>query len=182
MRSFVLPMLALGAAVCVSMPAAAAQAQNPATYTGQIKSPDGQDLGTVTVTAGPDGVVTRVEAHGLTPGWHGMHFHEKGSCADDKFASAGGHVHAVTPVVHGFLTDGHNDAGDLPNLYVAADGTAHAEVFSNLVTATRSGAKPYLMDDDGSALVIHAMPDDYASQPIGDAGVRVGCAVLAPAG
>lgn len=158
-----------------------ASATKPAVYTGQIKSPTGQDLGTVTLTPGPDGVVLRVTAHGLTPGWHGMHFHEKGSCSDDKFASAGGHVHNMTPVVHGFLTSNHNDAGDLPNLYVAADGTANTEVFSNLVTATKSGDKPYLMDDDGSALVIHAMPDDYSTQPIGGAGVRVGCAVLAAA-
>jgi Cu-Zn family superoxide dismutase len=170
----VLTGLALGA------PHALAQdkARTPTTYSGQIKAPDGRNLGTVTVTPGPDGVILRVEAHGLTPGWHGMHFHEKGACTDDKFASAGGHVHDVTPVVHGFLNTGHNDAGDLPNLYVAPDGTANADLFSNLVTATKTGDKPYLMDDDGSALVIHAMPDDYATQPIGGAGVRVGCAAL----
>ena len=178
MRPVVVLSLFAGLALCASQAVAQDVAAPPTRYSGQITSPDGQDLGTVTVTPGPDGVILRVEAHGLTPGWHGMHFHEKGACTDDKFASAGGHVHAVTPVTHGFLNPGHNDAGDLPNLYVSADGTANVEFFSNLVTATKTGDKPYLMDDDGSAVVIHAMPDDYKTQPIGGAGVRVGCAAL----
>ena len=70
MRSFALPVFALGLAACVSLSATAALAQSAATYTGQIKSPDGQDIGTISVTPGPDGVVLRVEAHGLVPGAH----------------------------------------------------------------------------------------------------------------
>ncbi|MGN6424570.1 MAG: superoxide dismutase family protein [Asticcacaulis sp.] len=179
MRSIVALCVFAGIALNAMQAIAQEAEPTPTVYSGQIKAPDGQDLGTVTVTPGPDGVILRVKAHGLAPGWHGMHFHEKGACTDDKFASAGGHVHAMTPVTHGFLDPGHNDAGDLPNLYVAADGTANVELFSNLVTATKTGDKPYLMDDDGSAVVIHAMPDDYKTQPIGGAGVRVGCAALA---
>ncbi len=128
--------------------------------------------GTVTVTAAPKGVLVHVEAAGLTPGWHGMHFHEKGDCSDAAFKLSGGHVHGAGAPVHGLLNPAANDMGDLPNLYAAADGTAKAELFSSLVMLAA------LRDADGSALVIHAAPDDYRTQPIGASGARIACAVL----
>ena len=140
------------------------------TYHGALKSTAGADLGTLTVTPAPKGVLLHIEAKGLPPGWHGMHFHEKGACSDDKFASAGGHVHSMTPVVHGFLNADANDSGDLPNLYVAADGTATVEIYSNYVTAKGDATHTALLDADGAALIIHGNPDDYSTQPIGGAG------------
>ena len=53
-----------------------------------------------------------------------------------------------------------------------------AEVFTPFVSLAAGGDKPGLLDADGSALVIHARADDYASQPIGGAGDRVACAVI----
>ena len=146
--------------------------------TGKLAGPDGADLGTITIKSAPNGVILRIEAKGLTPGWHAMHFHEKASCSDEKFASAGGHVHSMTPVTHGLLNADANDAGDLPNLFANADGTATAEVYSALVAAREGGKLPALMDADGSSVVIHALPDDYTTQPIGGAGVRVACAAI----
>src|SRR5690242_16123830 len=102
--------------------------------TGDLKGPDGAAHGTVAVTAAPKGVLLRVEAKGLKPGWHGIHFHEKGACSDPKFTSAGAHVHAANPVVHGLLNPQANDAGDLPNIYAGADGSATAELYSTLVS------------------------------------------------
>ena len=73
---------------------------------------------------------------------------------------------------HGLLNpDGVHD-GDLPNIYAAADGTAKAEIFTTLVELET------LLDDDGSAVVIHAQPDDHLTQPIGGAGDRVACGVI----
>lgn len=148
------------------------------TASGTLLGTDGTAHGTVQVTDAPKGVILRVEAKGLTPGWHGMHFHDKGTCEGPKFTSAGPHVHAVTPVVHGLLNSNANDAGDLPNIFVGADGTATVELFSPLVALKASKDKPALLDADGSSLVIHAHPDDYQSQPIGGAGDRVACAVI----
>ena len=165
-------------ALCVASLPVVALADAPAVHHGTLKGPGGADLGTITLTAAPKGVLLRVEAKGLTPGWHGMHFHEKGSCADDKFTSAGGHVHGATPVVHGFLNANANDSGDLPNLYAGADGTATAEVYSTYVTVKGDASHTALLDADGAALVIHASPDDYSAQPIGGAGARVACAVI----
>jgi Cu-Zn family superoxide dismutase len=148
------------------------------TLTGKLAGTDGADLGSITIKPAPNGVILRVEAKGLTPGWHAIHFHEKGSCTDEKFASAGGHVHNATPVNHGLLNDAANDAGDLTNIFAGADGAATAEIYSSLVTAKSVDSRPALMDADGSSVVIHALPDDYTTQPIGGAGVRVACAVI----
>jgi superoxide dismutase, Cu-Zn family len=150
----------------------------PEARTGALKSANGQVIGQVTVTAAPNGVILRVEARGLAPGWHAMHFHEKADCSAPAFTSSGGHIHAKTPVVHGILNADFNDAGDLPNFYVNADGSAMVELYSTLVTFKPSDARPALLDADGSALVIHANPDDYKSQPIGGSGARIACAPI----
>lgn len=144
---------------------------------GDLKGPDGASHGSVTVTAAPKGVLLRIEAKGLKPGWHGVHFHEKGACSDPKFTSAGAHVHAANPVVHGLLNPQANDAGDLPNIHADANGAATVELYSTLVSLS-GGPAPALMDADGAAVVIHANADDHKSQPIGGAGDRVACAVI----
>jgi Cu-Zn family superoxide dismutase len=107
-----------------------------------------------------------------------MHFHEKGDCSDAKFANAGGHVHRGDKVVHGLLNAKANDAGDLPNVFVGADGALTVELYSTL--SSLDGAKHHatLADADGFAVVIHAAADDYASQPIGGAGARIACAAF----
>ncbi|MFT4111285.1 superoxide dismutase[Cu-Zn] [Silvibacterium sp.] len=157
---------------------AASALSQTAPHTSELKGSNGTSIGQITVTPAPNGVLLRVEVKGLTPGWHGMHFHEKADCSDAAFKNAGDHVHAKTPVVHGLLNADANDAGDLPNLYVTADGTAIVELNSTLVSIKGEGGRPALLDADGSALVIHASPDDYRSQPIGGAGARVACAVI----
>jgi Cu-Zn family superoxide dismutase len=146
--------------------------------TGSLKGANGQVIGEVTVTAAPGGVILRVQAKGLAPGWHGMHFHEKADCSDPAFQGSGGHIHSKTPAVHGMLSAGFNHAGDLPNLYVNADGSATVELYSTLVTMNGNDARPALLDADGSALVVHAKPDDYKSQPTGGSGDRIACAPI----
>jgi len=166
----------IAAAALIAAIATPVLAQTPATYTGALKGPTGADLGKVTVVDAPKGVLLRVEAKGLTPGWHAIHFHEKGACTDDKFASAGSHVHGEGTVIHGLLRADATDFGDLPNIFAQADGTATAEIYSTLVTVKGAGAK--LLDDDGASVVIHGNPDDYSSLPVGNAGPRLACAVI----
>lgn len=166
-------------ACCLLLSAGISSAQTaPETRTANLKNASGQVIGQVTVTAASNGVLLQVQAHGLTPGWHGMHFHEKADCSDPKFQSSGAHMHAKTPVVHGLLSPGFNDAGDLPNLYVNADGSATVELYSNLITFKSADTRPALLDADGSAVVIHAKPDDHKSQPIGGSGDRIACAPI----
>lgn len=170
----ILPALILAATPGLAQAQPAAADRQP----GVLYSGAGQELGRITVTSAPKGVILRVEGHGLPAGWHGMHFHEKADCGDAAFKSAGGHVHSTKPIVHGLLVEGANDAGDLPNLFVHADGSASAEVYSALVSVDNRDGRPALKDSDGSALVIHANADDYTTQPIGGAGDRIACAVI----
>lgn len=158
--------LALAAAL-VATTAAAAEP-----VTAELKNGAGEAIGKVTLTAAPKGVLLRVEAKALTPGWHGLHFHEKADCSKSDFTSAGGHTHGGGDRQHGLLNPKANETGDLPNLYVGADGTGATEVFTSLTTLDA------LKDADGSAVLIHASPDDHMSQPIGGAGPRVACAAV----
>lgn len=143
-----------------------------------LEGSDGKGAGSVMLTEAPKGVLIKISLKGLKPGWHGLHLHEKGDCGTPDFKSAGGHVHGAGTAVHGLLNPQANEAGDLPNVFVAADGTGEAEVFSPWTSLTGEGGRTKLLDDDGSALVVHASPDDHIAQPIGNAGGRVACAVL----
>ena len=169
-----------GFAAALALAAGAyAQTPAPASFAATIKTPDGASIGTATLTEAPSGVLMRIELKGLTPGWHGMHFHEKGDCTDAKFMNSGGHVQmAGMKMPHGLLNPQGPDFGDLPNLFVQADGTAKAEVFSTRVSLKGGEGRSTLLDADGSALVIHANADDQSSQPIGGAGARVACGVI----
>ena len=155
------------------MRAAPGQTSQVAIINGQ-----GADIGKATLTQGSTGLLIKVEAAGLTPGWHGIHIHATGQCAA-PFTSAGAHINHTDPKTpHGLLNAQGPDDGDLPNLYAAADGSAKAEFFTTQARISQDGPGQWLWDADGSALVIHANPDDHNSQPIGGAGDRVACAVL----
>ena len=140
--------------------------------TADLKNSAGETIGKATLTAAPKGVLLKVETKGLTPGWHGLHFHEKADCSKSDFTSAGGHTHGGGDRVHGLLNPKANETGDLPNLFVGADGVGVTEVFSSLTTLDA------LRDADGSAVLIHAAADDHSTQPIGGAGARVACAAV----
>jgi len=170
--------LTLSCCLLLTAGLASADTLAPDSRTGSLKNTSGQVIGQVTVTAAPNGVLLQVQAKGLSPGWHGMHIHEKADCSDPAFRNSGAHLHAKAPAVHGLLNPGFNDAGDLPNLYVNADGSAMVELYSNLVTFKVSDTRPALLDADGAAVVIHAKPDDHKSQPIGGSGDRIACAVI----
>ena len=137
----------------------------------------GEVIGTVEFEQTPTGVLIDVTAAGLPPGPHGIHLHAVGSCGPD-FTAAGGHVNPDGKA-HGLRHPDGPDNGDLPNLYVAADGTARAEFFTTLVSVAGGGALPALLDEDGSAVIVHEHPDDHLTQPIGGAGGRIACGVIA---
>lgn len=134
----------------------------------------GAEIGRVQFTPAPTGVLMRVlvNAGGLSPGWHGTHLHMTGDCSDTaKFEHAGSHIQK-DKTSHGLLYPHGPESGDLPNLSVAGDGSAAAEMFTNLITLSE------MQDADGSAFMIHANPDDHVSQPTGNSGDRVACAAL----
>jgi Cu-Zn family superoxide dismutase len=153
--------------------------------TVKFAGPAGEDMGEAVLTDALGGVLMRFEVKGLTPGWHGVHLHMVGDCSDgaDGFKASGGHINPDN-VEHGFLNANGFHRADLPNLYAGPDGTATAEFLRadlNLRPSEQGAAVngPHpLFDDDGSAIVIHAEPDDQLTQPIGGAGARVACAAI----
>ncbi len=139
----------------------------------------GARVGRAVLTQGPTGLLIRIEAEGLTPGWHGVHIHATGQC-EAPFTSAGAHVnHGEPKAPHGLLNAGGPDDGDLPNIFADASGRVNAEVFTTRARIAADGPGQWLWDADGSALVIHASADDHRTQPIGGAGGRVACGVMA---
>lgn len=158
--------------------------------TAALQDVDGEDVGDVQLIPEGEGLRVVVDVEGLEPGFHGFHVHAVGECdpesspPDDAsrtgaFLSAGGHL--------GADEGGHSrHAGDLPSLYVLDDGTGHLETVTDMLTDVD------LLDDDGSAVMVHAGRDNFANVPeryapqgpddetlrTGDSGDRVACGVL----
>jgi superoxide dismutase, Cu-Zn family len=141
-----------------------------ATFTGE----DGKEIGTAELTGTKSGVLISIEINGLPADkWVAFHVHETGSCdAMTHYDSAGGHFNP-TKAEHGYESANGPHAGDMPNQYVPADGTLRAQVFNSEVMLGKGEN-----GITGRALMIHANPDDYSSQPAGDAGKRLACAVI----
>ncbi|MEO5629629.1 MAG: superoxide dismutase family protein [Thermomonas sp.] len=120
------------------------------------------------------GVHLTGEVGGLSPGSsHGFHIHEKGDCSAADASSAGGHFNpAAQP--HGRAMQGAHHAGDSDNIVADANGVAR--INAHLMGVTLGGGAAN--DIAGRAIVVHAAPDDYSSQPSGNAGARVACAVI----
>ena len=144
----------------------------------KLHNTDGNQVGKVRLTQERNGnVAIQVRVHDLPPGFHGFHMHAVGECIS-PFTSAGGH----------FDLDEHthkDHSGDFPVLLVNADGTANAKFNTNRFAVAD------LFDANGSAIIIHANPDNYTNIPTryaaepdattlatGDAGDRIACGVV----
>ena len=180
MRKSCTALFVIALAVGMALPACGGNGQSvpPVTGVGSeataiMSGPDGEDMGTVALTQGPNGVLVSADVTGLSPGGHGFHVHEVGSCSPD-FGAAGDHAN-FSAEGHGFMDPGGFHAGDLPNIFAAADGTARADVFTAKLTLG-AGADHSIFDGDGSAIIIHAKPDSYGESP--EAGDRVACGVI----
>ncbi|WYK05299.1 superoxide dismutase family protein [Cereibacter sphaeroides f. sp. denitrificans] len=143
--------------------------------TATFMSIEGTPLGKATIAPLPHGVLFTLDLQGLPPeSWLGFHIHENGECdAGTGFESAGGHF-SISDTDHGLMMEEGPHSGDMPNQYVGADGILRAQVFNTFVQLGGENAS----DLTGRALMLHSGPDDYVSQPAGDAGDRLACAVI----
>lgn len=154
---------------------AAASQEPPTTATASFVDAEGAASGTAELWAPPGGgVLIKIEVSGLPEdSWVAFHVHETGSCDHTTgHESAGGHFNPGSNE-HGYMVEGGPHAGDMPNQYVPADGTLRAEVFNQALTLAEGDAGIV-----GRALMVHADADDYKSQPAGNAGDRLACAVI----
>lgn len=139
-----------------------------------IVSANGIPAGQAILTLHGATIGLTVQAKGLTPGAHGMHLHAQGSCGGTGFASAGGHLNPGMHQ-HGTLNPSGAHLGDLPNLTIGRDGAGATTIMLPGDWATLG---PELFDADGTAIVIHAGPDDYRTDPSGNSGGRVACGIF----
>jgi Cu-Zn family superoxide dismutase len=171
-RRSLIPMLALGLAGCATVIAPAGVGTSA---TADLKNAQGQSVGTATLTDVSGTVRVVVEMKGLPPGAKAVHVHAVGTCEGPQFTSAGGHFNPGSKE-HGMLNPKGPHAGDLPNITIAADGSGRMESATDRISL---GAGPAtLFDADGSALVVHAAPDDFKTDPTGNAGGRLACGVI----
>lgn len=180
-----------GGATAIGAAAAGKMADQPGVPVGAvIRNTEGKNVGSLRVEDNGHKTKITVTSHGLPEGYHGFHIHKKGVCdpksrdpaTGSPFFSAGPH----------FDLDTHSHpmhSGDLPDLLVAADGTGQATVVTDRFVVRQ------LLDGDGSAIMIHALPDNKANIPnrysaggktgpdaesrkTGDSGARIACGVI----
>lgn len=142
----------------------------------ELMNEDGVGVGVAIFSEGDKGVQIELDAHHLNPGVHGFHIHEKGICEAPTFESAGGHFNP-TNKKHGFDHPEGPHAGDMENIEVEDDGRIKVTIINDMVTL-KEGEVNSLISKEGTSLMIHANPDDYVSQPAGDAGERIVCGVI----
>ena len=151
-------------------------AQGTQSATASFINGQGQEIGTAKLLQSSDGVLIEAEIRGLSPGEHAFHIHQKGACDPaTNFNSAGDHF-ALAGEKHGYLAEDGPHAGDMPNQFVGQDGVLRLHVFNPNVTL--GNGEGSLLGPNGASIVIHAKADDYQSQPAGNAGDRVACAVI----
>jgi Cu-Zn family superoxide dismutase len=138
-----------------------------------LVGPAGGALGSVRAWETPGGVTFRLDARGVPLGLHGIHVHAVGRCQGPGFESAGPHWNP-NGRRHGFNNPAGPHRGDLQNVTVTATGVLTESV---TLAGTRLAE---MADADGSALVLHAARDDFTTDPSGNSGARIACAVISP--
>ena len=129
--------------------------------------------GKITFNQSGDKVRVAGEVTGLRPNMeHGFHVHEAGDCSSGDGMSAKGHFNPEKKP-HGHFGSRDRHAGDMPSLRADASGTAKVDTTLDIITVT-AGPNSVV----GKGLIVHAQPDDYKTQPTGNAGARLACAVI----
>lgn len=160
---------------CASTNAGAPAASATGAHASLEARSGSQVAGTLQVGAMTDGVHVSGRISGLAPNSdHGFHIHDKGDCSAADASSAGGHFNPGGQP-HGRIGASPHHLGDQMNIHADANGVAMVDAHFAGVTLGSGQANDVM----GRALVVHADPDDYTSQPAGNAGKRVACGVIA---
>ena len=164
----------VSAAVVASLAGCAGYSSGPSA-TAKLEPTRGNTAaGTVTFVQRGEVVKVSGSISGLKPGAeHGFHVHEKGDCSSGDGLSAGGHFNPGGKP-HGHHGMGEHHTGDLPSLRADANGVAQVNFETRTFTVGDGGAA----DIVGRGLIVHKDPDDYTTQPTGNAGGRIACGVI----
>jgi Cu-Zn family superoxide dismutase len=169
------PLLIMGIVGCMTAHVVPASAE---LANAQLKDKSGKAVGDIDLIQTQSGVLLRLSLKGIPAGEHAFHIHAVGKC-EAPFESAGEHFNPGGHK-HGMMaSEGH--AGDMPNLHVPQGGELKIEIVNTAITLEK-GKPNSVFDGDGSAAIVHAKPDDYKSDPAGNAGDRIACGVIQESG
>ncbi len=154
--------------------AASAKAVAEPIATGPIVDANGSSVGLASIVE-LDGILAlNVSLSSMPAGEKALHLHTTGACDGPDFKSAGGHLNPNS-VSHGKMSETGPHMGDFPNITIAEDGLTE---LSFPIDGNSNDILKHIFDKDGTAVMIHAGPDDYASDPAGAAGPRIACGIL----
>lgn len=175
MRFLLISLCALVVTACAgNKPKPTGEPTETSSATATLESKSGSSVtGTGTFTQREGQVTLELAVENAPPGTHAVHLHEKGDCSAEDATSAGAHWNP-TGSSHGHF--GHNGfhLGDIGNLEVAEDGTGRL-TFTTDKWTLGGGAETDILN---KALIVHAAQDDFQTQPTGNAGGRIACAVV----
>jgi Cu-Zn family superoxide dismutase len=160
-------------AVALAHPAAVQSPSLPSAN-AVLKDTIGREVGIMSLSQMPAGVLLKLSLKGMPPGEHAFHVHGVGKCEARSFESKGPHFNPGN-TQHGFMA-GAGHAGDMPNLHILPTGSLEIEFITTAITIDK-GRPSSVFHPGGTAVVVHGGKDDYITDPAGNAGNRIACGV-----
>lgn len=158
--------------------ATASTADNEVLGSAELRQANGLPAGTASLVAVGSSLALDVAVSGVPAGTRGFHLHTTGQCTPPDFQSAGGHLNP-SGNQHGSANPAGPHLGDLPNIRIEPHGITRTRF---PLDGERDELLSRIFDVDGTSVMIHAQQDDYVTDPTGNAGGRIVCGVMRPAG